>query len=244
MPSDLITPQKFCQFLISRGCIKIAPNRDEYFTLKSGRRSPVFINMGSLIDGEALEILANAYADKIHDLIKSGSLEPFDFIFGPAYKGIPLGALACASLYRRHKIKCKFLYDRKEEKLHGDTKADKLIVGADQFEPGSKILIIDDVVSSGQSKFDTAKKLNLLGEHEIAGVIVAIDRQELGGDNDHTTFSVFEEIVHRLHCPLFSIAHMGDTFLALKPSLKQNQIEHMREYFRKFGSAQAHKWAH
>ena len=244
MEHELITPSKFSQFLISRKCVKIAPNKDEYFVLKSGRLSPVFINMGSLIDSEAMELLANAYADKIQSLLQSGTMEKFDFIFGPAYKGIPLGAITSAALYRRHKIHCKFLYDRKEEKLHGDTGADKIIVGADQFESGSKILIIDDVISSGQSKFDTAKKLRLLGEHSIVGVIVAIDRQELGGDNDHTTFSVADEINHRLNCPLFSIANMGDLFLALNSGLKEHQIQNLKDYFKKFGSVQAHKWIH
>jgi len=244
MEGELITPAKFSQFLISRKCVKIAPNKDEFFTLKSGRRSPVFVNMGSLIDSEALEILSNAYADKIHELVKSGSLESFDFIFGPAYKGIPLGAITAAALYRRHKMHCKFLYDRKEAKLHGDVCADKIIVGADQFEAGSKILIIDDVISSGKSKFEAADKLTLLGEHTIVGVIVAVDRQELGGDNDHTTFSVADEINHKLKCPLFSIANMGDLVLVLKPMVSEHQIQNLRDYFKKFGSTLAHKWAH
>lgn len=238
-----ITPQKFASFLIERKCVKIAPNKDEYFTLKSGRRSPVFVNMGSLIDSQALDILANAYADKIHDLIQSGSLGKFDVIFGPAYKGISLGAITAAALFRRHKMHCKFLYDRKEAKTHGDVAADKIIVGADQFEQASKILLIDDVVSSGKSKFDTAEKLKLLGNHEIIGVIVAVDRQELGGDNDHTTTSVADEINHKLKCPLFSITNMGDIYVSIKPKLKDYQSQNLRDYFKKFGSPQAHKWA-
>ena len=243
MAENTITPAQFAKFLIERKCVKIAPNKDEFFMLKSGRRSPVFVNMGSLIDSQALDILANAYADKIHSLIKSGSLENFDVIFGPAYKGIPLGAITAAALFRRHKIHCKFLYDRKEEKMHGDINADKIIVGADQFELNSKVLIIDDVVSSGKSKFDTAEKLKLLGDHQIVGVIVAVDRQELGGNDRKTTASVADEINSKMQCPLFSIAHMGDIFMAIKPHLAENQVQHLREYFQRFGSPSAHKWA-
>jgi len=244
MVDELMTAQKLSKFLIERKCIKIAKNRDEFFTLKSKRKSPIFINMGSLIDGEALDILANAYADKIYSLMKSGSLEPFDFIFGPAYKAISLGALTCASLYRRHKMHCKFLYDRKEQKLHGDVNADQLIVGANQFEQNSKILIIDDVISSGQSKFDTAQKLKFLGEHSIVGVMVAVDRQELGGDENHTSGCVASEINEKLCCSLFSIANMGDIYIALKPNLSNLQSQYLCDYFKTFGAPDTHSWAY
>lgn len=238
------SPSSFAAFLLSRGALKIAKSDADYFTLKSGRRSPVFFNSGSLIDGKALDVLADAYSAKIAALLKSGKLEDFDFIFGPAYKGIPLGALAAAALSRNHKLNKKFLYDRKEAKTHGDVKADALIVGADQFRQGGKILMIDDVVSTGGAKFEAFEKLGVLGDFKLVGVIVAVDRQECGGDaNAVLPTSAADEIKTRLHCPLYSIASMGELYAALVPKLPPAQAAGWRDYFKKYGTAAAKKWA-
>jgi len=101
MQSAQFTPQNFVKFLFSRNCIKIANSPEEMFLLKSGRKSPLFINLGDLNEGGAMDELANAYADAIHSLISSGKMQEFDFLYGPAYKGISLGALVAAALYRR-----------------------------------------------------------------------------------------------------------------------------------------------
>ena len=234
----------FAQFLLSRGALKIAQSEAEYFKLKSGRLSPVFVNTGSLIDGEALSMLADAYSAKIASLLKSGKLEDFDFLFGPAYKGIPLAALACASLYKKRKLNKKYLYDRKEAKLHGDLKADALIVGADQFKPGAKILMIDDVISTGAAKFEAWEKLSAaLPGAKLAGVLVAVDRQEASGDASTSGPGAAEEIQTRLGCPLFAIATMGKLYSALSPTLPPSSSEAWRAYFQKWGTKQARKWA-
>lgn len=234
----------FAAFLLSRGALKIAKSEADYFTLKSGRRSPVFFNSGSLIDGEALDVLAGAYAARIAALLKSGELEDFDYIFGPAYKGIPLGALTAAALYRNHKLGKKFLYDRKEAKTHGDIKADALIVGADQFKQGGKILMIDDVISTGGAKFEAFEKLKILGAFKLVGILVAVDRQECAGDAQTVLpTSAAQEIQTRLGCPLYSIAAMGELYSALAPKLPAAQAAGWREYFKKYGTAAAKEWA-
>ena len=238
------SPSDFARFLLSRGALKVAPDESRFFKLKSGRLSPVFANMGSLIDGEALAVLAEAYADRMARLLKSGALEDFDFLFGPAYKGIPLAALACEALWRQHQIRKKFLYDRKEAKAHGDLKADALIVGADQFRPGQKLLMIDDVISSGGAKIEAYAKLKALGDFKLVGVLVAIDRQECAGDAKQALpSSAADEMKTQLGCPLFSIASMGDLYSALSPSLSPSVSSSWRAYFKKWGTPEARKWA-
>ena len=204
----------------------------------------MFFNSGSLIDGEALNRLADGYADKIAELMKSRQLEDFDFIFGPAYKGIPLGALTAEALFRRHKLNKKFLYDRKEAKTHGDVKADALIVGADQFVSGSKILMIDDVITNGASKLEAYEKLKALGAFTLVGVLVAVDRQECAGDAQKALpTSAAQEIQNQLGCPLFAIASMGELYAALAPTLAPAQASIWKAYFKKWGNEAAKKWA-
>jgi len=238
MQSAQFTPQNFVKFLFSRNCIKVANSPEEMFLLKSGRKSPLFINLGDLNEGDAMDELANAYADAIHSLISSGKMQEFDFLYGPAYKGISLGALAAAALFRRHSINVKFIYDRKEPKLHGD-KNEKMIVGADSLDKISKVLIIDDVISSGKSKFEAVEKLKRLSSFQLIGVMVSIDRQESTGDANTAGPSASEQIKETLHCPLYSIAKMQD----ILPLLSPEQQGLTKNYFAKWGSGEAKEWA-
>ncbi len=240
----MASSDEFARFLLARAALKLAPGEAKPFKLKSGRLSPVFFNSGSLIDGEALHLLGEAYADKIAGLLAEGQMQDFDFIFGPAYKGIPLGAITCEALFRKHHINKKFLYDRKEAKTHGDLRTDALIVGADQFKPGQKLLMIDDVITTGGAKFEAFEKLKILGAFKLVGVLVAVDRQECAGD-DKTALptSAADEIRARLGCPLYSVASMGELYAALSPSLSPEVSSFWKSYFRKWGTAAAKKWA-
>jgi len=152
------------------GVLMIAP-RDEPFILKSGRESWFFFNFGNLCDPEQLEIVAGCYVDKILEL----GPQNFDFIFGPAYKGIPLAAVISLLLYTEHGIKLPFSYNRKEEKTHGET---GLIVG---YQPklGDRALIIDDVVTTGGAKSGAKEILEPFGVI-FAVVLVGVDRSQPG----------------------------------------------------------------
>lgn len=235
----------FARFLVSRGALKIAPDEAHYYALKSGRKSPVFANLGSLIDGEALDALAEAYADRIAALLSSGELPKFEYLFGPAYKGIPLAAITAAALWRKYQMKVRFLYDRKELKAHGDVKADALVVGADKFKFGSPVLMIDDVITTGAAKIEAWEKMeSALAKPKLIGILVAIDRQESGGDSTKPTGEgAAQEVQAKLGCPVFAIAAMGDLYHALAPTLSPGQKEGWKDYFKKWGNRAAKEWA-
>ncbi|MFH1094733.1 MAG: orotate phosphoribosyltransferase [Candidatus Micrarchaeota archaeon] len=236
--------EKFARFLLERKALKVAANEAGFFTLKSGRKSPVYANMGSLIDGQSLDALAESYADRIAQLLAAGAMEDFDFIFGPAYKGIPLAAITCEALWRKHQINKRFLYDRKEAKAHGDLKADALIVGADQVAPGAKLLMIDDVITTGGAKFEAWGKISAtLPGLKLVGVLVAVDRQESSGDALTSGPGAADEVKGKLGCPLYAIATMRELYAALAPGLPASTVRAWREYFAKWGTQQAQEWA-
>lgn len=157
--------KEFIEFLVKSGALKFGQ-----FTLKSGRLSPYFFTTGTFNTGETIYRLGYFYAAKIKE-----EMIDFDVIFGPAYKGIPL-AVACAmALAKDFQTDKGYLFDRKEEKKYGDKSA---FVG---FEPikGNKVLLIDDVMTTGKTKEDAINKLK--GEFPditFSGLVIAFNRQE------------------------------------------------------------------
>jgi orotate phosphoribosyltransferase len=177
------------------------------FTLKSGRKSAYFFNAGNLDDGEALQAIGDAFALCIYE---NGLLEKFDVVFGPAYKGIPLAATVARSLSELFGQNKRILYDRKEAKDYGDLK-DKLLVGS--INPGDRLLFVDDVITTGGTKFEAIDKLRNLGtDFSMAGLVVLFDRQEttLEGKNP---LAELEKAGLKPYCVLRSRA----TFEILKP---------------------------
>lgn len=142
------------------------------FELKSGRISPYFFNAGKFNSGEALSRLAASYADAI----VARAIE-FDFIFGPAYKGIPLAAVTAAALYERHNIDVPYCFNRKEAKDHGERGS---FVGA---SPQGRALIVDDVITAGTAIREAIGQLESAGA-EAAAVIIGLDRKERATNSD------------------------------------------------------------
>lgn len=156
----------FLELLVSRQALKFGD-----FTLKSGRKSPYFINTGCFHMGGDLAALGAAYAATIRAAFGDG----VQVVFGPAYKGIPLALAAAAAYERLVGRPVGWAYDRKEAKDHGDG---GLFVGH-PLTPGTTVAIVDDVLTAGTALRETLTKLKPTGV-TIAGAVVAVDRQEKG----------------------------------------------------------------
>lgn len=154
------------------------------FTLKSGRRSPYFVNAGQLRTGAAIGGLGEAYAAAI---LRNGL--PCDLIFGPSYKGVPLAvATATALAGRGHDV--AFTFDRKEAKDHGEG---GIFVGQPP-EAGMRVVLVDDVVTSGMSIREAVALLRRTADVTVSGVIVAVDRQERGRGSKTTVAELALEL--------------------------------------------------
>lgn len=159
--------QEFIEFMVDSQVLKFGE-----FTLKSGRKSPFFMNAGGYVTGTQLRKLGEYYAKAIHD---SYGLD-FDILFGPAYKGIPLSvatAMAISELYGKDVRYCS---NRKEEKDHGDT---GILLGS-KLHDGDRVVIIEDVTTSGKSIEETFPILKAQADVEIKGLIVSLNRMERG----------------------------------------------------------------
>ena len=150
--------QEFIDFMVESHVLKFGE-----FTLKSGRKSPFFMNAGAYVTGSQLKRLGEYYAKAIHD--KYG--DDFDVLFGPAYKGIPLGVVTAIA----------YCSDRKEEKDHG---ADKGSFLGSKLQDGDRVVMIEDVTTSGKSMEETVPKVRGAADVTIVGLMVSLDRMEVG----------------------------------------------------------------
>jgi aspartate carbamoyltransferase regulatory subunit len=223
--------------LIKGGALRFPPTPKEAFTLKSGRKSPYFVNLGALTDGESLAKLKWAFASYIALQMEKGEIPDFDYVFGPSYKGISLAALTCEGLRELFGMKKRFMYDRKEEKSYGDMTADKVIVGAGYYKPGQRILVVDDTITTGATKIDTFEKLGLLENHKVVGLVIAVDRQEKMGDSEHIEAKTpSESIQETLGIKVFSIQNIRTIYSLIKDGLDPEMKRLWLEYYNKYGA--------
>ncbi|MBC7392241.1 MAG: orotate phosphoribosyltransferase [Variovorax sp.] len=212
----------FVQFAIDSGVLRFGE-----FKTKAGRMSPYFFNAGLFDDGAKLMRLAEFYADR---LIESGI--EFDMIFGPAYKGIPLGATVAAELARRGR-NVPFAYNRKEAKDHGEG---GVLVGAPLQ---GRVLIVDDVMSAGTAVRESIEAIRAAGATPQA-VVIALDRQEKATENgidvDH---SAVQYVRNRLGMQVVAIATLDDLLQYLSertdPSLGVHR-EGVMAYRKRYGA--------
>ncbi len=191
------------------------------FTLKSGRLSPYFFNAGLFCSGYAAAKLSRYYASAI-----ANSGIEYDMLFGPAYKGIPLVALAASALAEHHDIDVPYAFNRKEAKSHGEGGS---IVGA---ALAGKVLIVDDVITAGTAVREAHKIITAAGA-DACGLVISLDRQEIGQGSR----SAVQELEQSLKMPVAGIIRLEDIIDMLEDSTELNQyLEPVLAYRRKYGT--------
>ena len=159
--------QQFIEFMVDSQVLKFGD-----FTLKSGRKSPFFMNAGAYVTGSQLRKLGEYYAKAIHD---NYGLD-FDVLFGPAYKGIPLTVATTMAISELYGKEIRYCSNRKEVKDHGDT---GILLGS-KLQDGDRVVIIEDVTTSGKSIEETFPILKAQADVEIKGLMVSLNRMERG----------------------------------------------------------------
>lgn len=186
--------QDFIEFMVDSQVLKFGE-----FTLKSGRKSPFFMNAGAYVTGTQLRRLGEYYAKAIHD---NYGLD-FDVLFGPAYKGIPLSVATTMALSELYGKDIRYCSNRKEVKDHGDT---GILLGS-RLKDGDRVVIIEDVTTSGKSIEETFPILKEQADVEIRGLIVSLNRMEVGKGGKK---SALDEIQEKYGFPAHAIVTMEE----------------------------------
>ena len=160
--------KEFIEFMVESDVLKFGD-----FTLKSGRKSPFFMNAGAYVTGTQLMRLGEYYAKAIHDNFG----DDFDVLFGPAYKGIPISVVTTVAYSKLYGKEIRYCSDRKEEKDHG---ADKGSFLGSSLKDGDRVVMIEDVTTSGKSMEETVPKVKGAADVEILGLMVSLNRMEVG----------------------------------------------------------------
>lgn len=173
--------KEFIEFMVESDVLKFGE-----FTLKSGRKSPFFMNAGAYVTGSQLMRLGEYYARAIHDNYG----DDFDVLFGPAYKGIPLSVATSIAFYKLYGKEIRYCSNRKEVKDHGDT---GILLGS-KIKDGDKVVIIEDVTTSGKSIEETFPILKAQGDIEIKGLMVSLNRMEQGKGGEKTALDEIQDL--------------------------------------------------
>lgn len=186
--------QEFIEFMVDSEVLKFGD-----FTLKSGRKSPFFMNAGAYVTGAQLARLGEYYAKAIHDNFGTD----FDVLFGPAYKGIPLSVATTIAFDKLYGKEIRYCSNRKEVKDHGDT---GILLGS-KIKDGDRVVIIEDVTTSGKSIAETFPIIQAQAKVEILGLMVSLNRMERGLETEKTAL---DEIREKYGFPARAIVSMAE----------------------------------
>ena len=205
----------FIEFVLSRNVLKFGE-----FTLKSGRKSPYFFNAGLFNTGADLARLGEFYAAAIQ-----ASAVDFDVVFGPAYKGIPIGTSVSVALFNRYGIDKPVCFNRKEVKDHGE--GGNLIGSPLQ----GKILLVDDVITAGTAIRESMELISA-NKAELAAVLIALNRKERGKGE----LSAIQEVERDYQCQVLSIINLDDLMQFIEQDPRySSHLPEMRAYRAEFG---------
>lgn len=213
--------EQFIRFLAECGVLKFGT-----FKLKSERIAPYFLNAGEYKTGAQIKRLGEFYADCI---VNSGVQA--DVLFGPAYKGIPLAISASVALYEKYGKNVGFCFDRKEVKDHGEG---GMFVGT-QPKDGEKVVIIEDVMTSGKALKEVLPKLRGAAKVDVAGMIITVDRMEKALDSDR---SAVQQAYAEEGVKVYSIVTIQDIIAALEAGIidGREHVPAIRAYLEEYGA--------
>jgi orotate phosphoribosyltransferase len=205
------TKEDFITFLIEHDILTFGE-----FITKSGRQTPYFINTGNYNNGQRLSAISEFYAEAINENFKNATM-----LFGPAYKGIPLVSVVSLKLFEKYKVNLSIAFNRKEAKDHGEG---GIIVGHKPSER-DKVVIVEDVITSGISISESIEILKSNGNPQILGAVISVDRMERGKGKKTAIQELQEEFGIKI-IPIITIKDILD-FLSSReiPKYSQNQSE-------------------
>lgn len=218
--------EEFIAFMAECGVLKFGE-----FTLKSGRKSPFFMNAGLYVTGSQLLRLGKYYAQAVHEHYG----DDFDVFFGPAYKGIPLSVAAAIAYSELYGKEIRYCSNRKEVKDHGD----KGILLGSSLKDGDRVVIIEDVTTSGKSIEETFPIIKAQADVEIKGLVVSLNRMERGLSTDK---GALEELQDKYGFPANAIVTMEEVVECLynkecngRVLIDDNIKNAIDEYYKQYG---------
>lgn len=218
--------KEFIRFMVESNVLKFGD-----FTLKSGRKSPFFMNAGSYVTGYQLKKLGEYYAKAIHDRYGTD----FDVLFGPAYKGIPLSVATVIAFSELYGKEIRYCSNRKEVKDHGDV---GILLGS-KLKDGDRVVIIEDVTTSGKSIEETFPILKEQGDIKVIGLMVSLNRMERGKG----TKCALDEIKELYGIETAAIVTMQDVIEELYNNevngnvvINDEIMAAIKNYFKKYGA--------
>lgn len=214
--------REFIDFMVESNVLKFGE-----FTLKSGRKSPFFMNAGAYVTGDQLHRLGLYYAKAIND---NFGLD-FDVVFGPAYKGIPLSVVTAMGLHELYGKEVKYCSNRKEAKDHGE--GGNLL--GHNLQDGDRVVMVEDVTTSGKSIDETHPIITAAADIDIKGLIVSLNRQEVGKGG---VKCACDEVSEKYGFPTAAIVTMGEVTECLsgKGVLDESMQSAIAEYYKLYGA--------
>lgn len=222
---------EFIDFMIDSDVLKFGD-----FTLKSGRKSPFFMNAGAYVTGDQLHRLGLFYAQAINEIY---GLD-FDVVFGPAYKGIPLSVITAMGINELYGKEVRYCSNRKEIKDHGDT---GILLGS-ELHDGDRVVIVEDVTTSGKSIDETYPILKAAADVEIVGLMVSLNREEVGRGGE---ICALDEVQKTYGFPTSAIVSMTDVVNYLESDLEKGKadgkavltpeiLKAIKDYYERYGA--------
>ena len=224
--------KEFIEFMLESGALIFGD-----FTTKSGRKTPYFMNVGNFQTGEQLNRLGQFYADQIYQEFGKSVTN----LFGPAYKGIPIGTATSIALSQKYRQEVTVSFDRKEIKDHGE--GGWLLghrYGEEEVPFPDKVVIVEDVTTAGTSVRESYPKIQTCKNTEVIGLVVAIDRMEVGLGYKEGDVSALQGLAEEFGIKTSSIIQMQDLIGYLQEQVvagkaDRHKLDQMLEYQEKYG---------